>query len=271
MNSRRIISFLTLPLVIVTVMLISVSCDKRGSAPELNLSSDSIARAQLQGSWEDEYMGNVVFTFLGDTIFYNDSLTAPAPFSVKGDTLVVGNEGDISYFIQKLTNSSLVMTSSSGEELSFVKSEETVRPIRNDVSKVAVNQGRKIKRDTVMIASGKRYHVYSQVNPTTYKVYLQETNPDGLEVETIYYDNFVYIGVYGEKGKIFGQDIKKQDFSALVPESFLSQAILSDILFGRATSEGVSFTAVLVIPDSETSYRVNILISPEGKKSLTLK
>lgn len=271
MISRKIIPFLILPFVFVTVMFISVSCDKRGSVSEQNLASDSIARVQLQGSWEDEYMGNVVFTILGDTIFYNDSLSAPALFSVKGDTLFVGTEGEISYLIKKLTKSALILIPSNGEELSLIKSEETVRPIRNDVSKVAINQGKKIKRDTVMIASGKRYHVYSQVNPTTYKVFLQETNPDGLEVETVYYDNFVYIGVYGEKGKIFGQDIKKQDFSALVPENFLSQAILSDILFGRATSEGVSFTAILAIPDSETSYRVNILISPDGKKSLTLK
>ena len=270
MISRRILLFLILPLVIVAITLCSVSCGKQERLPEQNL-ADSVAMKQLQGSWENEYVGNVVFTILGDTIFYNDSLSAPAQISVKGDTLFVGSDGDFAYLIKQLTKSALVLASPDGEELSLVKSEETIRPVKQIASRITVNQGKKIKRDTVMIASGKRYHVYSQVNPTTYKVYLQSTNPDGLAVETIYYDNFVYIGVYGEKGKIFGQDIRKQDFSALVPENFLSQAVLSDILFGRATSEGVSFTAVLAIPDSETSYRINILISPEGKKSLTLK
>lgn len=270
MISRIIITFAVLPIVIVTFTLSLISCGKHERLPEQN-TADSIARKQLQGSWEDEYVGNVVFTILGDTIFYSDSLSAPALFSVKGDTLYVGSDGEIAYYVKRLTDSALVLASSNGEELSLVKSEETVRPVQHAASRITVNQGKKIKRDTVMVASGKRYHVYSQVNPTTYKVYLQNTNPDGMEVETIYYDNFVYIGVYGEKGKIFGQDIRKQDFAALVPENFLSQAILSEILFGRATSEGVSFTAVLAIPDSETSYRINILISPEGKKSLTLK
>ncbi len=252
-------------------MLCSVSCGKQGPSPEQDLTADSIAMKQLQGSWEDEYVGNVVFTVIGDTIFYNDSLSAPAPFSVRGDTLYVGSEGEIFYHIKKLTNASLVLASANNEELSLVKNEETMRPVRQTMPEVTVNQGKKIKRDTVLMASGKRYHAYTQVNPTTYKVYHQSTNPDGLKVETVYYDNIVYIGVYGEKGKIFGQDIRKQEFSSLVPENFLSQAILSDILFGRASAEGVSFTAILAIPDSETSYRINILVSPDGKKSLTLK
>ena len=271
MSLRRFTAFPTLFAVIVLVMHCSVSCSNQKQHSVSNMEGDSLLMNRLQGSWEDEYIGNVVFTIQGDTIFYNDSLSAPAPFFIKNDTLFVGGEGDISYILKKITASTLVLASYNGEELSLVRCEKTLRPAPRSDARVTINQHKKIKRDTVMTYGGRRYHAYSQVNPTTYRVYRQTTNPDGLNVESVYYDNIVYIGVYGEKGKIFSQDFHKQDFSTLVPQNFLSDAVLSEILFDKATVDGVSFIAVLAIPDSETSYRININISPDGEKTLTLK
>ena len=135
---------------------------------------------------------------------------------------------------------------------------------------VTLNQGKKVKKDTVMAYKDKHYHAYTQVNPTTYKVYRQTTNSDGLRVESIYYDNIVYIALYEGQQKVFGSNITKAEFSTLVPQAYLDQAVLSEIIVDRAGEKGVRFIAVLSIPDSYTNYRVNIDIDAQGKKTLSV-
>jgi hypothetical protein len=54
------------------------------------------------------------------------------------------------------------------------------------------------------------------------------------------------------------------------PYNYLEQAILSDITIKGASKDGVTFVAILTIPDSNTNYMINIIISPTGQKTLSL-
>lgn len=233
---------------------------------------DVAAKKLLQGTWINDLEGNIVFTFKGDTVFYNDSLSLPVAFHVFHDTLFIENHILTAYPIKHLNSTSFSFVNSEGDETQLIKAGKDVVPLARGEYKGAVtlNQGKKVKKDTVMAYKDKHYHAYTQVNPTTYKVYRQTTNSDGLRVESIYYDNIVYIALYEGQQKVFGSNITKAEFSTLVPQAYLDQAVLSEIIVDRAGEKGVRFIAVLSIPDSYTNYRVNIDIDAQGKKTLSV-
>lgn len=136
--------------------------------------------------------------------------------------------------------------------------------IHNHAS-VALNQNTLIKRDTVVVRGDEKYHLYVQVNPTSYKVYKSSYNDDGVEVDNVYYDNIVNLHVYHGANCLFSRDFHKKDFDKQVPASFLDQSILSDIVFNKIDESGIHYLAVLAMPDSSLSYQVEVIISFEGK------
>lgn len=253
------------------VMLTFTACGSRSEQiPEVT--EDANAKKTLQGTWVNDLEGNIVFTFKGDTVYYNDSLSTPVAFYVHNDTLFIENHTITKYPVKALTASELRFVNSDGDDVVLTKASKEVAPLLRGEYKgmVSLNQGRKIKKDTVMVSRGKHYHAYTQVNPTTYKVYRQVTNNDGLRVENVYYDNIVYIALYEGQQKIFGSNITKAEFDGIVPAAYLEQAVLSEILVDGVKDKGVRFIAVLSIPDSYTNYRVNIDIDDNGKKTISV-
>lgn len=268
MKDFKYITFLLATLIV--TMFVS-SCNSN-SVPAEEEKEDATAKKMLQGTWINEIEGDVVFHVEGDTIFYTDSISTPAAFSVIGDTLIIRNHKIVKYPIRKLNSSNLVFVNAEGDEVELVKSDDSENNGVHGEYKGAVNlnQGRKVKADSVMTCGGKHYHAYTQVNPTTYKVYIQTTNEDGLSVESVYYDNIIHIALYSGQQRVFGQNFEKSSFKAVVPQSYLEKAVLSEIRIDKATEKGVNFIAVLTIPESYTNYRVNILVTPEGKKFLSV-
>lgn len=261
----------TLPLISLVLMLSIYACNGKVETKHDRV-EDIQAKKQLQGTWVNDIEGNIVFYFRGDSVFYDDSLSTPVTFHVYHDTLFIDNHPLTAYPIKKLDSTELCFVNSEGDETTLVRAGKDVIPLARGEYKGAVtlNQRRKIKNDTVMIYKDKHYHAYTQVNPTTYKVYRQTTNNDGLRVESLYYDNIVYIALYEGQRKVFGSNITKADFAGMVPQAYLDQAVLSEILVDNATERGVRFIAVLSIPDSYTNYRVNIDIDMLGKKTLSV-
>lgn len=255
---------------LVVTLLLAACASGHDTKPEKV--EDAQAKKQLQGTWVNDLEGNIVFTFKGDTVYYNDSLSAPVMFHVYNDTLYIENHPLTAYPIKRLNDAELCFVNSEGDETLLVKCGKDVAPLARGEYKgtVALNQGRKIKSDTVMVYKDRHYHAYTQVNPTTYKVYRQTINSDGLKVESTYYDNIVYIALYEGQRKLFGSNFTKSDFAGVVPQAYLEQAVLSEILVKNATEQGVRFVAILSIPDSYTNYRVNIDIDSQGRKNLSI-
>ena len=253
-------------LLILEILIVTLSlsaCGKKNHTPTLN--EDKAAKKTMQGVWTDELEGNIIFSVKNDTIYHNDTLSEPAFFYIYKDTLFIKYHNMVKYPIKELTEESLVFIDETGPETGGVSlgtytTEEAEAP----------NQGKVIKKDTVLTFGDKRYHAYKKVNPTSFKVYIQSKNVDGLSVEQIYYDNIVHIALYAGHKRIFGQNITKADFKGLVPDNYLEQAILSDITIKGASKDGVTFVAILTIPDSNTNYMINIIISPTGQKTLSL-
>ena len=72
-----------------------------------------------------------------------------------------------------------------------------------------------IRKDHVVHFNNTRYRGYVYINPTDIKVIQPEITEEGLEIETIYYDNIIHICVFEGKKSLFARDMKKQDFEPL--------------------------------------------------------
>lgn len=250
------------------------SCQKKGSVgKEDAVQEDTVAKQMLQGIWVDEDGQDVAFKAQGDSIFYPDSTSQPVRFQIFGDTLVLHSASDVKYPILKQTKNLFIFRNQNGDEVKLVLSEDanyadfflSKRP-------QALNQGVLIKRDTVVKFQDKPYHCYIQVNPTTYKVIKSSWNDEGVEVDNVYYDNIINLNVYSGARRLFHSDIKKQQFSGVVPADFLNQSIFSDLILKSVDAEGIHFQASLVMPDETmNSFQVMVTISYNGNMSMKVR
>ena len=173
---------------------------------------------------------------------------------------------DVKYPILKQVAHLFEFKSPSGDVIKLTKtSDKTYLKSFQQEKPIALNQNQLIKRDTVVSHGENRYHLYVQVNPTTYKVFKSSMNDDGVQVDNVYFDNIINLNVFHGANKLFSHDFKKKDFENKVPESFLEQAVLSDLLFERIDEKGIHYLAVLAMPDSSLSYQVKIVVSYQGK------
>lgn len=256
----------------ISIIAAIASC---GNTPEKNNTptEDLEAKKTMQGIWVDELEGDCVLRAKGDTIFYTDSLSEPVKFHIHTDTLYLESSHPSKYHITKLSDHVLRFVNSDGDEISLVKSDDKnlvslFEKIKRSIDHI--NQGELIKRDTVLNAGEKRMHAYIQINPTTFKVYQQSVNNDGVTVDHAYFDNIIHIALYDGARKVINRDYRKKDFSAHVPKEYIDKCILSDIVIEKVTADEVTFVAILSTPDTYTSYHINIVVRIDGNVKMSV-
>ena len=121
-----------------------------------------------------------------------------------------------------------------------------------------------ISKDKIVYYNNQRFRGYVYINPTDIKIHQLEITEEGLEIENVYYDNIIHICVYEGKNKLFGRDMKKQDFRSLIPEEYFQRAILSDMDFVGVNTKGYQYQATLCIHNSASCYLINISITTDG-------
>lgn len=242
-----------------------VGCGDKSKQSEMP-QEDAHAKKLLQGIWLNEDDEDVAFRVQGDTIFYPDSTSQPVYFFIYSDTLVMKGANEVKYPIIKQAAHLFEFKNQSGDIVKLVKTSDKsyLKSFGQDKT-VALNQNTLIKRDTIVSEGDNKYHLYVQVNPTTYKVFKSSINDDGVEVDNIYYDNIVNLNVYHDASKVFSHDFRKSDFNGKVPSAFLEQAILSDLIFYKIDAAGIHYWAVLPQPDSSLSYQVEVIVSFAGR------
>lgn len=248
----------------VSLLLCVCACGNKNKAG--NELQDYAAKKALQGIWVDEDAEDVAFRIKGDTVFFPDSTSMPVYFMVKRDSFVLCGANRVAYPIVKRTTHLFVFINQNGEQVRVIKSaDKSYLQMFSTKAAVALNQGKLLKRDTVLVYGGERYHSYVQVNPTSYKVLKASCNDDGVEVDNIYYDNILHLSLFQGSKKIFSRNIIKKEFAALLPSRMIDQTILSDLTFTLADNEGFHYNAVLVVPDTMTSYVVEMIVGYDGK------
>ena len=250
------------------------SCKKGAAAQkDVTVQEDSVAKQMLQGIWVDEDEQDVAFKAQGDSIFYPDSTSMPVRFQIIADTLVLHGASDVKYPILKQTRHLFVFRNQNGDEIRLVLSDDADDAnFFSDKHPQPLNQGKLIKRDTIVSFQNKSYHCYIQINPTTYKVIKSSWNDEGVEVDNVYYDNIINLNVYSGARRLYHSDIKKQQFSSVVPADFLRQSIFSDLDLKSVDADGIHFQASLVMPDETmSSYQVMVTVAYNGRMSMKIK
>lgn len=247
------------------VCVLMVSCRQSAKSPDATPAEDKEAKGLLQGIWVDEESESVAFKVEGDSVFYPDDTSMPTSFKIVGDTLIMGNPPS-RYPIQKQTANSFWFTNQAGDVIRLAKSTDpnTALAFVHEKLKV-ISLTEVLKKDTVVMYGGERYHCYIAINPTKYKVIRKTYNDDGVEVDNVYYDQIIHVSVYHGAEQLYSRDFKKSMFAHLVPERFLSQAVLSNIDYSSVGSDGFHFDATLCIPDAASCYLLDAVISFDGE------
>lgn len=232
---------------------------------------DAQAEAMLNGVWLDDDDESVVFMAKHDTLFYPDANTLPVAYRICGDTLYLEGKHNSKYFIEKLTPHLFVFKNQNQERVKLVKSDDKsvmeAFDSASDAGPTEINQ-QLLKRDTVVMSGETRYHCYVQVNPTTYRVVKNDINEEGVGVGRAFFDNIINVTVYEGSRRVYSHDFTKREFAKFVPEEIVGQCILSDVVYVSCSQENVTFQAQLRIPESPSSYIVNINISQKGKMQM---
>jgi len=258
---------------ITVALFLNITGCRNTAAPKME-EEDLVAKKSLQGIWIDEDTKEPSLRINGDTIFYADSTSVPALFKIVNDSLIIkDNSGRANYYkITKLYEHVLYFKNNNGDEIHLVRSEnpkDDTFKFETSTNARSINQGKLIKRDTVVSVNNLRYHCYIQINPTTYKVYRTTYDDNGIEVSNIYYDNIINVNIYNGAKKIFSKDFKKEMFKGKIPTDFLQQSILTDIELSKtSTTEGFIFKAIFILPDELTEYQSEIHISANGSMKI---
>lgn len=231
---------------------------------------DANAKELLLGIWLDDETESPLMRVEGDTIYYADAQSAPIAFKIIRDTLYTYGNDTTYYKIDKqaehifwfhsITDNIIKLHKSEdlNDSLSFVR-QELVIPTYTEVT----------RRDSVVIYNGTRYRAYVYINPSKMKVIKTTYSEDGISMDNVYYDNVMHICVYEGKKSLFASDITKQMFDQIVPEDFLTQAILSDTKFVKVDRNGFHYQAVLAIPESLIYSIADMEVSFEGNLAIT--
>lgn len=212
-----------------------------------------------------------MFKIHGDTIYYPDSTSQPVKFQIIQDTMVLLGNNASKYPIVRQEAHIFEFKNQSNDIIKLVKSENPYDSLQFvHSSPITLNQGKTIKTDTVVTYEDTKYHSYVQVNPTTYKVYRSFYNAEGMEVENIYYDNIIHVSIFSGTRKLFSKDFIKADFNKAVPANMLKQCVLSNIKLMSLSKDGFHYQTQLAIPDSPSSFIVELIISHDGKTDVRL-
>ena len=257
----------------IIMLLLAWSCGQQQPKPTTTakVQENREAKAMLQGVWQDAETDEVLFMAEGDTVYFADPTSMPAYFRIVGDSIELGPN---TYRISKQTAHNFWFKNHAGDEVRLVKRDEAddseEQPDLSDQEPQIISTTQVVNLDSVVMYGGQRYHWYVTVNPTRYRVTRTTYTPDGVAVENVYYDNIIHVSVFKGNQRLYSRDFNKKDFANNVPEDFLAQSILGNIRFDGVDVKGFHFNATVCIPDGESCYMVETLISLDGQLSMKL-
>ena len=259
--------FLIIPVIIIMLAACGNQGSQSGAVAEPKENQE--AKALLQGVWVDDETDEVSFRALGDTIFYPDTLSQPAYFRVVDDSLELSGRR---YAIVKQGEHFFWFMNSSGDVVKLSKSDDPTYELSfmHEKPRGITTYTSVVNRDSVVMYDGERYHWYITINPTKYKVISTSYNDDGVGVDNIYYDNIIHVSLFQGARRIYSSDFRKQQYSKLVPSGFLEQAVMTNIEYDHADSEGFHFNATVCKTDGVSCYLVGITITRAGSMSMKL-
>lgn len=245
--------FIKLTLVL-TLTLASCSSSSYRSDMGGRSNSDSVAKNMLQGIW---FLADSDAPFLkvhGDSLRFYEQPDIKIYFEINNDSLFTYNNHRFGYKVDKQSDYFFWFHSLSNHMVKLYKSENDEDSLyfeSQDVADIAADTTQQvIENDTIIYHGNDRYHGYSFINPSSYKVYKPLYSDEGIRINQVYYDNIVYICVYSGKDKLFGQNVSKADFKSLLDNEFYENVILADMNFTGVDDNWFYYVAKIEIPNS---------------------
>lgn len=232
------------------------------------------AKALLQGLWVDDKTESPLFKVVGDSIYYADASFAPVAFKIIDDSLKTYGSRNTCYHIKKQGKHVFWIQSIVGDIIRLSKADSemdsTLFAIETQNYEPLEVVKEVIQKDKVVYYNNIRYHGYAFINPTQIKIYLSEVTEEGMEMDNVYYDNIIHICVYQGTEKLFGKDVRKQDFEQLIPANYFQHSILSDMDFIGVDAKGYHYQATVSMPNSMSNYLIDLFITHDEEISYEL-
>lgn len=249
------------------------SCSGKGNdAANGGQTADSTQSvSMLQGVWLDNDTEMPVMKVRGDTIALANRAASAFRFVVSGDTLFAQDTEHTIYYIRQLTEQDFSFYTTFGDTVRLHKAEDEAAWMV-DATQAMLQPTEVLKKDSVLTYDGKRYRGYVYVNPSTRKVLVPEVTGEGLVIDNVYYDNVIHVCVYQGKRKMCSRDITRDQFAGVIPDSFLRNAILSDMDFVGVGAGGYFYRAIICSASSHgtSSYYVKVCLNDEGVLNIQL-
>jgi len=112
---------------------------------------------------------------------------------------------------------------------------------------------------------------FLKVAQQEHDAFAQILKDNGVEVDNIYLDNVASLRLYNHGTPVFAHDFRKQEFQSLIPKSFLSGSILRKMYFTHADAKALYYYVIIGIPDADTTYVIELRVTPDGRMSKKLK
>lgn len=251
MNLKLIFGLLTL--------ILSSCTAPAGKQNKVQKATDPNVKSQLQGTWLDRNTESPVLKIDGDSLFYASNSDVMMPYKLFDDTLFVYGLHTSAYPITELTEHLFSFVTPMGDEMCLYKDDYSDITIEAPSTSQSTPVDKVIRKDSVIIYRNIRYRGYVTINPTTIKVVHPGITEDGFSVDNVYYDNIIHICVYEGKKQLCGKDIKREMFKSVVPNDFLSMAILQDMRFTGVNNGAFIFHSKLRVPDGPCYYAIVII------------
>lgn len=253
----------------ISCSVILVACFSCVGGTSSTLNTENLdAKAMLQGIWVEDNTEEVVFRVDGDTVYYPDDSSQPSYFRIVNDSLELGG---YRYAVVQQTEHTFCFLNQAGDDVKLRKSTSSADSLafcRHQPEMISSSVV--VKRDSVVLYNGERYHWYVAINPTKYQVTKTSYNSEGIGVENVYYDNIIHISLYHGAKRLFSRDMRKQMYEGKVPNEFLSQAILGGMAYDYIDAKGVHFNATLCVPEEASCYMIETLVGFDGQLSMNL-
>ena len=240
---------------ILTLLVLLTACKNRGTDFQQQ-HEDRQAKEMLQGLWTNGENSDPAMLVKGDSIFHPDSASMPVRFWIYQDTIYLQGQNIHGYKIEKQAAHLLKFANQNGDEVKLIKS---------------MNTFLEQSQDTVIRTDLGYFQSKVHVQTTSDKVVKTTYNDNGIEVDNIYLDNVASLRLYNHGTPVFAHDFRKQEFQSLIPKSFLSRSILRKMYFTHADAKALYYYVVIGIPDADTTYVIELRVTPDGRMSKKLR
>ena len=259
---------------IIIYILVALSalsaCRNRDAGYQMS-HEDKQAKEMMQGIWTNGESSDPAMLAKGDSIFYPDSACMPVRFWIYQDTLYLQGQHINGYKITKQAPHLLKFLNQNGDEVRLVKSGDKTLLTFFNYHVYAMNTFLEQSQDTVIRTDLGYFESKVHVQTTSDKVVKSTYNDNGVEVDNMYLDNVAALRLYNHGTPVFAHDFRKQEFQSLIPKDFLSRSILRKMYFTHADAKALYYYVIIGIPDADTTYVIELRVTPDGRMTKKLK